>query len=116
MLSRSVLFCIACSVALSLASQPACASERTRTRDWRTAGKNPYAPQVQKYVVVTPRPGVATRSHGNAGDGVEYPWQATTLTAPAYPWGWFGARAHPQTLRSRGYYDNYADKTSMGDY
>jgi hypothetical protein len=111
-----LLVCSALTVGLALTSQSGAASDHTRLRDWRAAGHKPYAPHVQKYVVVTPRAAVAVGPHGEPRAAVQYPWQQTTLTAPAYPWGWFGARSHPESTRSRGYYDDYADWTTAGDY
>ena len=116
MLRQSIAVCFSFCVALALASQSTHAADRTRLRDWRVAGQKPYAPQVRKYVVVTPRAAVAPGSQDNPHAAVKYPWQQTQLTAPAYPWGWFGARSHPESTRSRGYYDDYEDWTAAGDY
>ncbi len=101
---------------LMLTVQIAEASQRARARDWRVAGDKAYGPQVQKYVVVTPRAGVAAAQLGRPHGGVVYPWQQTQLTAPAYPWGWFGARWNPQTTTHWGYYSDYKDTIFTRDY
>jgi len=116
MLRRTSVICLGLVLSIALTGNSTFASQRTKLRDWRVANQKGYTPHVQKYVVVTPRAGVATGAHGDPNGGVQYPWQQTTLTAPAYPWGWFGARSHPESTRSRPYYDNYADWTSAGDY
>jgi hypothetical protein len=68
----------------------------------RPSGHAAYAPQTQQYVVVTPTP--TTLSPCN-----EPRWEETPLPAPAYPWGWFGARGSPQPWTHTRFYQGQRD-------
>jgi hypothetical protein len=87
----------------------------------------PYAPQVNRYVVVDPTPVPAgpiagvrpaasggMHKHGHAAaQGSSQPgtslWVRRDLTAPAYPYGWFGVRPATNRWSHTNYYGDYTD-------
>jgi hypothetical protein len=83
-----------------------------RPRD--TVASAAYAPQVSKYVVVSPTPSgsvYGTIGHGSAPQ--DFAWREDRLATPVYPWGWFGTRTHPQSWTHTGYYGTYTDRKTL---
>lgn len=65
-----------------------------------------HGPQVANYVVVVPSGPVPVQPPTGHHYG-PHPWYQVELSAPIYPWGWFGARVHPYRVDQRGYYGDW---------
>lgn len=83
------------------------------SRFTRTAN-GPYQPQLRRYVVVDPK-AAAMPGHAGPHDVAQHQvlWERHDAAVPAYPYGWFGARAATQNYTRTGYYDNYWDNNIL---
>src|SRR5262249_15325354 len=68
----------------------------------------PYVPRIQEYAVVVPKDPHAVEGHT--------PWEQQRPMAPAYPWGWFGARSHFQPSTHLRYYPEAFDYSVRRGY
>lgn len=112
--------------ALAFASVTAYAGHPISSRFARQ-DDGPYAPQVNRYVVVDPTPvpnaplagarplpagGLHKHGHAvapgpsHAGSSL---WVRRDLAAPAYPYGWFGTRPATNRWSHTYYYGDYTD-------
>ena len=83
------------------------------TAGWLTRGgtsrySTRYAPEVRRFAVIDPVPpsGHAPGAH-NSHDGPL--WRQDPLSAPAYPYGYFGARGRATRWTQLHYYRDYRD-------
>lgn len=70
---------------------------------WRPRSYD-YLPATNHYVIVKPTETVSAH-HGNAPRPCTWPLER--ISANPYPYGWFGARPTPQSMRSGSYYGDY---------
>ena len=79
-----------------------------------TQATGPYAPRVDRYIVVDPAPAAPDYTqgpHGHHQAAASQPlWTRRDDPAPVYPYGWFGARAATNNWSHTGYYNNYVDQ------